>query len=259
MKILFIGDIVGEPGRRAISEILPNLKKSKGIDFVIANGENVAGGSGITESTADVLLNNGVNVITSGDHIWRRKEICKRISEDKRILRPANYPFGTPGNGGAVYTVKDKLKMGVVNVQGRVFMKELDCPFRAAKREIDNLRKQTKIILVDIHAEATSEKIALGIYLDGMVSAVGGTHTHVQTADEKILPKGTAYITDIGMTGPHDSVLGRRKDKAVERFLTNMPVRFPVAKNDIRLQGVFIEINEETGLAKNIARINVEA
>lgn len=257
MKILFIGDIVGDSGRETISLLLPGLIEEKNIEFVVANGENIAGGSGITSATADVLLNKGVDVITSGDHIWRRKEIYKLINEDNRILRPANYPPGVPGAGTGVYLSKNKNKIGVINLQGRVFMKELDCPFRVASKEIKILKENANIILIDIHAEATSEKIALGIYLDGMVSAVVGTHTHVQTADEKILPQKTAYITDIGMTGAHDSVLGREKDKVVEKFLTNMPVRLPVAKNDMKIQGVIVEINETSGLANSIERISI--
>jgi len=257
MKILFIGDIVGKPGRKAIVDTISDLVERENIELVVANGENVAGGSGITPDTADFLFENGIDVITSGDHIWKRKEVVERIKKDFRILRPANYPENVPGVGGYVYQTRYDNKIGVINLQGRIFMKELDCPFRSAMVEIKRIRPETNIILVDIHAEATSEKLAMGWYLDGLVSAVVGTHTHVQTADERILSKGTAYITDLGMTGPHDSVLGRRKDRIIERFLTNMPIRFPVAKEDIRLQGVIIDISERSGLANSIKRINI--
>ncbi|MDD5166900.1 MAG: TIGR00282 family metallophosphoesterase [Candidatus Omnitrophica bacterium] len=255
MKILFIGDIVGRPGREAIKNLLPGLKKEYGLDFVIANAENASGGSGITLSVAEELFASGVDVLTSGDHIWKKREIFDIINQEARILRPVNFPPGTPGSGSGLFKVKDKLKVGVINVNGRVFMEPLECPFRATKQAQEELEKDTKIIIVDIHAEATSEKVALGWYLDGKVSAVLGTHTHIQTADEKILPGGTAYITDVGMTGPYDSVIGRRKEDVLEGFLTSVPVRFEVAEDNIQLHGAIIDIDENTGKANSITRI----
>jgi len=255
MKILFIGDIVGSPGREAIKKLLPEIKREHGIDFVVANAENAAGGSGITPKVAEELFSSGVSVLTSGDHIWKKREIMELINAEERILRPVNFPGGAPGRGGAVFKVKDNLKIGVVNVQGRVFMQALDCPFKAAKAAQETLSKETKIIIVDMHAEATSEKVALGWYLDGLVSAVLGTHTHVQTADEKILPQGTAYISDAGMTGPQDSVIGRKIEDVLERFITCVPVRFEIAAGNIQLQGVVLDIDEQTGKARSIVRI----
>jgi metallophosphoesterase (TIGR00282 family) len=255
MKILFIGDIVGSPGREAVKKLLPELKKEFLLDFVIANAENAAGGSGITAKVSEELFNSGVNVLTSGDHIWKRKEIFELINKEERILRPINFPSGAPGRGFATFKTKDGLKIGVINVNGRVFMEALECPFKTTWAAQENLSKETKIIIVDIHAEATSEKIALGWYLDGKVSCVLGTHTHIQTADERILPGGTAYITDIGMSGPYDSVIGRRIEDVLERFLTNLPIRFEVASENIQLQGVVLDIDEKTGKAKSIVRI----
>ncbi|MFZ2356421.1 MAG: TIGR00282 family metallophosphoesterase, partial [Candidatus Omnitrophota bacterium] len=220
MNILFIGDIVGLPGREAVKGLLPVLKKEFCLDFVIANAENAAGGSGITPRIAAELFDSGVCVLTSGDHIWKKREILEIINDDSRILRPINFPQGAPGRGSGVFKTNDGQKIAVVNVQGRVFMEALDCPFKTVRQEIDSLSKEAKIIIVDIHAEATSEKVALGWYLDGKVSAVLGTHTHIQTADEKILPQGTAFISDVGMTGPFDSVIGRRIEDVLERFLT---------------------------------------
>ena len=213
MKILFIGDIVGEPGRRAVEELLPGLKTAYGVEFVIGNAENVAGGSGITPSLADELFDHGIDVITSGDHIWKRKEIIDRIESDRRILRPANYPKGVPGSGSTVVKSESGTDVGVINLIGRVFMQALECPFRVAKEEVDKIKNKARVIIVDMHAEATSEKIALGWYLDGQVSAIVGTHTHVQTADDKILPNGTAFLCDAGMTGPLDGVIGRKKEQ----------------------------------------------
>jgi len=255
MRILFIGDVTGEPGRRAIRELLPVITKRERIDLVIANAENVAGGSGVTPDMADELFKYGVSVLTSGDHIWKRKEIIERIETDRRILRPANYPLGAPGLGSTITETPDGVKVGVINLIGRVFMQAVDCPFRIVKQEIEKLSKQTTSIIVDIHAEATSEKVALGWYLDGIVSAVVGTHTHIQTADEKILPGGTAYITDVGMTGPFDSVIGRKKEQILVRFITQMPARFEVATDDIQLHSVVIDIDEKTGRALSIKRI----
>lgn len=255
MRILFIGDIVGEPGRQAIKELVPKIVKRERIDFVIANGENTAGGSGITPMIVDELLGYGVDIITSGDHVWKRKEILDRIAEDARILRPANYPMEAPGFGATVVTSKSGTEVGVINLIGRVFMQAVECPFKTVKREVDKMRQKTRIIVVDVHAEATSEKVALGWFLDGTVSAVIGTHTHIQTADEKILPKGTAFLTDAGMTGPYDSVIGRKKEQILNRFMTQMPTKFEMAENDVQLHGAIIEIDEKTGLAESIKRI----
>ena len=255
MKILFIGDIVGEPGRRAVEELLPGIKKTNEVEFVVCNAENVAGGSGITPSLADELFNHGIDVITSGDHIWKRKEIIDRIESDRRILRPANYPAGVPGFGSTVIGSESGTDIGVINLIGRVFMQALECPFRVAKEEIDKIKNKTRIIIVDMHAEATSEKIALSWYLDGQVSAIIGTHTHVQTADEKILPNGTAFLCDAGMTGPLDGVIGRKKEQILTRFITQMPTKFEMAENDICLQGAIIDIDEKTGKANSINRI----
>ena len=255
MNILFIGDIVGSPGREAIQKLLPALTKEYKLDFVIANAENAAGGSGITPRVAEELFAAGVNVLTSGDHIWKKREIFEMIEQEERILRPANFPAGAPGRGFSLFTSRKGLKVGVVNVNGRVFMEALECPFKTSLRAQEELSKETKIIIVDIHAEATSEKVALGWYLDGRVSAVLGTHTHIQTADEKILPKGSAYITDVGMTGPCDSVIGRRIEDVLERFLTQIPIRFEVARENVQLQGAVLDIDEDTGKARSITRI----
>lgn len=254
MKILFIGDIVGRPGREVIKNSLPALKKEHGLDFVIANAENAAAGSGITSSVAEELFDAGVNVLTSGDHIWKKREIFEIINEEERILRPVNFPSGSPGRGYGIFKTKEGLKVGVINVNGRVFMEALECPFKTTKQAGEELKKETNIIIVDIHAEATSEKVALGWYLDGKVSAVLGTHTHIQTADERILPGGTAYITDVGMTGPYDSVIGRRKEDVLERFITCVPTRFEVAEGNVQLHGVILDVDENTGQALSIIR-----
>jgi metallophosphoesterase (TIGR00282 family) len=255
MRILFIGDIVGEPGRDAVRELLPKIKKKESVDFTIANGENVAGGSGITPALADELFDSGADVITTGDHVWKRKEILERIETDEKLLRPANYPAKTPGSGSAVVKSKAGIPVGVINLMGRVFMQPVECPFRTARDEIEKMKKKAKVIVIDMHAEATSEKIALGWYLDGEVSAVIGTHTHVQTADEKVLPGGTAFISDAGMTGPFDSVIGRRKEQILTRFVTQMPARFEVAEGDVQLHGVVVDVDEKTGKARSIKRI----
>lgn len=255
MKILLIGDIVGQPGRDAIRKLVPYIRKKHSIDFVIGNAENVAGGSGLTNQTVDELLSNQVDVLTSGDHVWKKKEIYERLSKDNRILRPLNYPKACPGAGAVIIDSYKGDRIGVVNLLGRVFMHPIGCPFNAADSEVKRISAQTKIILIDIHAEATSEKIALGRYLDGRVSVVFGTHTHVQTSDEKILPGGTAYITDLGMTGPHDSVIGRKYEPVIEHFLTNMPNKFEVAEDGIELQGAIVEIDEYTGKAVSIVRV----
>ena len=263
MKILFIGDIVGEPGRRAVKTLLPRLREEHALDFVIANGENSAGGSGITPKMAEEIFAAGVDVITSGDHLWDQKEVAELLQSEKRFVRPLNYPPGTPGQGSAIFEVRSPkseirspVSIAVVNAQGRTFMPVLENPFLLVPPEIEHLRQQTKIIFVDFHAEATSEKIAFARMLDGKVSAVVGTHTHVQTADEQIFPGGTAYLTDAGFTGPHESVLGREITPVIERFRTNQPRRFEVAKHRVMLHGVMIDINEANGSALAIRRIS---
>jgi metallophosphoesterase (TIGR00282 family) len=258
VRILFIGDVVGKGGRRAITDLLPRMMK-EGVDFVIANGENVSGGIGITPQYAQILWNQGVNVITTGNHIWRKKEILPLLDHEPCLLRPANYPPGTPGRGSGTYTTAHGGKVGVINLEGRVFMRSLESPFKTAEEHIALLRRETKVIIVDFHAEATSEKVALGWFLDGEVSAVLGTHTHVQTADEKVLPGGTAYITDVGMTGPSESVIGIRKEIAVERFLTLLPNKFEPATGKIELQGVIVDVDEESGRSREIRRVKVGA
>ena len=255
MNILFIGDIVGSPGRQAIKELLPVLKKEYSLNLTIANAENAAGGSGITPAVAQELFDAGVDALTSGDHIWKNKGIFEIIDKEERILRPVNFPLGVPGRGWAVFKTRDNIKIGVINVQGRVFMEAIECPFRTSRQAQEALSKETNIIIVDIHAEATSEKVALGWYLDGKVSAVLGTHTHIQTADERILPGGCAYITDVGMTGPFDSVIGRRVEDVLARFITCVPIRFEVAKENVQLQGVVLDIDEHTGKARSVTRI----
>ena len=255
MRILFIGDIVGEPGRKAVKELVPKITKREKINFIVANGENAAGGSGVTPALVDELLSYGVDVITSGDHIWKRKEIIDRITQDARILRPANYPREAPGFGSTVVQSKAGVDVGVINIQVRVFMQAIEDPFRIVKSELDRIKNKARVIIVDVHAEATSEKIALGWLLDGLVSAVIGTHTHVQTADEKILPQGTAFLTDAGMTGPFDSVIGRNKEQILTRFMTQMPTRFEMAEGDIQLHGAIIDIDEKTGRANSIKRV----
>jgi metallophosphoesterase (TIGR00282 family) len=256
MKILFIGDIVGSPGRRAVREIIPRIKEKEKVDFIIANAENAAGGSGLTPKIAEELLSYGVNTLTSGDHIWKRKEIMDILNEDDRILRPANYPEGVPGRGWGIYSTKGKFKIGVINLVGRVFMESLECPFRVGRGIVEEIKRETPIILMDIHAEATSEKIALVWYFDGLISAILGTHTHVQTADERIYPKGTAFLTDVGMTGPHDSVIGRKAEQILTRFITQLPTRFEMAEENVQLNGAIITIDEKTGKAKDIKRIS---
>ncbi|MDI6801959.1 MAG: TIGR00282 family metallophosphoesterase [Thermodesulfovibrionales bacterium] len=257
MKVLFIGDIVGKAGRQAVKNLLPNLVNRYNIDFVIANGENAAGGFGITEKTASELFDCGIHIITTGNHIWDKKEALPFIAKEDRILRPINYPPGVPGYGSAIFSISERVKAVVINVSGRVFMNTLDCPFRTTKNEVEKLRESTNIILIDFHAEATSEKIAFGYYMDGLVSAVIGTHTHVQTADEKLLPGGTAYITDVGMTGPQTSVIGIEKEQIIERFLLHMPRKYNVADGRGLLSAVIIEIEEKNGKATAIQRLQL--
>ena len=255
MRILFIGDIVGEPGRQAVKELIPKIQKKENVEFVIANAENAAGGSGVTPALADELLGYDIDVLTSGDHIWKRKEIFDYIETSRQLLRPANYPAEAPGLGWTVVKSKSGTEVGVINLIGRVFMQAVECPFRTAKAAVDKMKEKARVIVVDMHAEATSEKIAMGWYLDGSVSAIIGTHTHVQTADEHILPNGTAFLCDAGMTGPFDSVIGRKKEQILSRFITQMPTRFEMAEGDIRLNGAIIDIDEKTGKANSIKRV----
>jgi 2',3'-cyclic-nucleotide 2'-phosphodiesterase len=257
VNILFIGDIVGKPGRQAVSRELHRLVDRYNVDVVIANGENASGGFGITAESAKELFACGIHLFTSGNHIWDKKEALEYLQKEERIIRPANYPDGTPGKGSAIVTTPGGTKVGVINLEGRVFMNSLECPFRTADREIAALSESTKVIIVDFHAEATSEKTSLGWYLDGRVSAVVGTHTHVQTADERLLTEGTAYITDVGMTGSFDSVIGVRKDEPIRKFLTQLPSKFEVAKKDLRLNGVVLTIDDASGKALGIERVNI--
>jgi hypothetical protein len=258
MKILFIGDIIGKPGRRAVKELLTSLVAGHDIDLVIANCENAAAGFGITRDIVEELYEAHIDILTSGNHVWDKKEVLEFISDYETLLRPANYPAVVPGHGSVVYSTPAGETVGVLNLAGRIFMQPIDCPFVCAKKEIARLKTKTNVIIVDIHAEATSEKKALGWYLDGEVSAVLGTHTHVQTADDEILPGGTAYLSDVGMTGPFDSVIGIRKETIIEKFLTQIPNKFDVAKNDVRLQGVLLDIDAATGKALAIERISVK-
>ncbi|MCI0539189.1 MAG: TIGR00282 family metallophosphoesterase [Verrucomicrobiales bacterium] len=256
MRLLFIGDIVGEPGRRAVKELVPKLRAQHGVQLVIANGENAAGGSGITINTAAEIFAAGVDVMTSGDHLWDQKEVMALLQNEPRFLRPLNYPTDTPGQGSRIFPMNGLPPVAVMNVQGRTFMADLENPFRLMLDEVKRLRQETKIIFVDVHAEATSEKIALARMLDGQISACIGTHTHVQTADEQIFPGGTAFLCDAGFTGAHESVLGREIKPIIKRFLTNMPQRFNVASERIKLQGAVIEIDDHTGRALSIARVS---
>ena len=256
MKILCIGDIVGKAGRDAVQAILPALKKEFSPDVVIANAENSAGGSGTTPKIADELFNLGCDVLTMGDHVWDKAELREYFVKNPHIIRPANFPDGAPGSGFCIFKSKSGQKVGVINLLGRVFMRyNVNCPFRALKDIVQKIKKETPFIIVDMHAETTSEKVAIGSFIDGEVSALVGTHTHVQTADETILPRKTAYITDLGMTGPHDSVIGQNKNNIIERFLTSMPTKFEVASEDVRLNGALVEIDEKTGLAQKIIRV----
>ena len=256
MNILCIGDIVGKPGRVAIEEALPSLKKEFQIDFVVVNAENAAGGAGLTSKISQELLKAGCDVLTLGDHVWDQKELEGYLDQTDAVIRPANFPEGTPGRGWCVQKTASGQKIGVVNLLGRVFMRyHLECPFRTLERIIEQIRKETPVVIVDMHAEATSEKVALGHFVDGRVSVVFGTHTHIQTADEKVLPKGTAYITDLGMTGPYDSVIGQRKEDIIKRFLTSMPAKFQVAENDVIVHGVVIKVDDKTGRAQRIVRV----
>jgi 2',3'-cyclic-nucleotide 2'-phosphodiesterase len=256
MRILFIGDIVGRPGRDLVLRGVSALAEHHHADFVIANAENAAAGSGITREIGDDLLGAGVDVMTSGNHIWSKREAIDYIGTEPRLLRPANYPAGVPGNGSYLARTADGRSIGVVNLMGRVFMPILDDPFAVVLKELETLRQRARVVFVDFHAEATSEKIAMGWHLDGKVTAVVGTHTHVQTADERILPKGTAYLSDAGMTGAHDSIIGVEIEPALKRFLDGMPSRFETATANPRLNGVVIEADDKTGLATDIERLS---
>ena len=254
LSVLCIGDIFGEPGRKALAHFLPRLRHELDVGLVVVNVENAAAGFGITPALARGFLEGGVDVMTSGNHVWDRKEIIEYITRENLLLRPANYPPGTPGVGSIVVKAGAE-RVGVLNLQGRAFMADIDCPFRRGDEEVARLRADTPIIVVDMHGEATSEKQAMGWYLDGRVSAVVGTHSHVQTADERILPGGTAFITDLGLTGPIDSVIGVEKSLAIQRFLTGMPNRFEPAKGRVRLQGAVIRVDPVTGRAVAIERV----
>ena len=256
VKLLFIADIVGQPGRRAVRELVPQLRLQHGLSLVVANGENSAGGSGITVATAEEIFEAGVDIITTGDHLWDQKDVMRLLENERRFVRPLNYPPGTPGQGSAIFQGPGLPPVAILNLQGRTFMPALENPFHAALAEVERLRQITKVIFVDFHAEATSEKVAMARMLDGRVSAVVGTHTHVQTADEQIFPGGTAFLCDGGFTGPHESVIGREIEPVIRRFMTYMPQKFEVAKGRILLQGALVEIDEQTGHAKGIQRVS---
>lgn len=254
--MLFIGDIVGQPGRRAVRELVPKLRRRHDVQLVVANGENSAGGSGITIRTAEEIFSAGVDVITSGDHLWDQKEVMDLLASEPRFIRPLNYPLGTPGRGSFIYQAENSPPVAIVNLQGRTFMAPLENPFSAVLAELQRLGSAVKCIFIDFHAEATSEKVALARMLDGRVSAVIGTHTHVQTADEQIFPGGTAFLCDAGFTGPHDSVIGREVEPIIKRFLTGMPQRFEVAKGRTLLQGALVQLDEQSGKAVKILRVS---
>jgi metallophosphoesterase (TIGR00282 family) len=256
MRILFIGDVVGRPGRQLVKTGLAALISRHEVDLVIVNAENAAAGFGITREIGDELLDLGVDVMTSGNHIWDKKEALDYIGTEPRLLRPANYPAGAPGNGSYVARTRDGVNVGVINVMGRVFMLNIDDPFAVALREIEAIRQRARVVFVDFHAEATSEKAAMGWHLDGKVTAVIGTHTHVQTADERILPRGTAFLTDAGMTGPHDSIIGVEVEPALGKFLNALPARFETASANPRLNAVLVDADEKTGLATGIERLS---
>ena len=255
LTVLAVGDVVGRPGRVALARRLPELVAQYDVDCVVVNAENAAGGSGLTPDLACALLDLGVDVITMGDHVYKHSEIIPFMEESDRILRPANYPPEAPGRGSTVVESRSGVPVAVVSLQGRVFLRPTDCPFKAANRVLAEIGDSARVVLVDIHAEATSEKIAMGWYLDGRVSAVFGTHTHVQTADERVLPCGTGYITDLGMTGPYESVLGRRADRVLSALLTMVPARFDVASRDRRLAGAVFRIDVDSGRALSVERV----
>lgn len=257
MNILCIGDIVGRPGREFFERVLKPLKEELAVDVVIVNGENASGGAGIMPKVADQLFAAGADVITLGDHTWDKREIYSYLNDNPRIIRPFNFPDGTPGRGWCVVKSANGTKIGVINLLGRVFMRyNVNCPFGAFDGIIKEIKKETPVAIVDMHAETTSEKVAFGHYVDGRASVVFGTHTHIQTADERVLDKGTAYITDLGMTGPYDSVIGQNKENIIQRFLTSMPNKFEVAKDGVHISGILVNLDERTGKARSIVRIH---
>ena len=257
MNILAIGDIVGRSGRRAVKSLLPQIIADYYIDFIIANGENASGGRGLNRDSMDELLTAGINVITMGNHVWQNKDIFNFIDQQPELIRPCNYPDVCQGQGYHIYTTENHIRIAVINASGRVFMESLDCPFKKVTGILDEIHDNADIIIVDIHAEATSEKLAFGYYFDGRVSAVLGTHTHVQTADERILPQGTAYITDLGMTGPVHSILGMDTNMVIKKFLTQQPVRLEVSKGEAQLQGVVLKTSLDNKKATEIIRLSV--
>jgi 2',3'-cyclic-nucleotide 2'-phosphodiesterase len=256
MKILCIGDIVGRPGREFYAKVLTSLKDELSIDFVVANGENASGGAGIMPKVADEIFAAGTDVITLGDHTWDKKDIFDYLKTSPRTIRPANFPEGAPGQGWCIAQAQNGVKVGVINLLGRVFMRyNVNCPFKEFDKIVEEIKKETPVIIVDMHAETTSEKVAFGHYADGRATIVFGTHTHIQTADETILPKETAYITDLGMSGPYDSVIGQNKEKIIQRFLTSLPHKFEVAADKVAISGVVVDVDESTGRARSITRI----
>ncbi|SYZ73197.1 conserved hypothetical protein [Candidatus Zixiibacteriota bacterium] len=257
IKVLFFADVVGKPGRFILSQMCKSLKERFTADYVIANIENAAGGFGITPEMSRKIFTYGVDCQTSGNHIWDRQDIFKYLDEQPKLLRPANYPPGVPGAGYLIDDING-VKIGVLNLMGRTYMKEIDCPFRTADREVRRMRESTEIIIIDFHAEVTSEKQALAYYLDGKVSAIIGTHTHVQTADETVSERGTAFISDVGMTGPHDSIIGMEKTPSLERFLTGMPRRFACATDDLKISGAVVTVNSDDGSAEYIERFRID-
>jgi metallophosphoesterase (TIGR00282 family) len=258
MRILILGDVVGRPGRGAVRDLVPGLVKNEAIDLVIANAENAAGGMGVDIKSAEEMLGAGVHVLTSGNHIWKKKEIYPFLENKSYLLRPANYPNGAPGRGWIEWSGQNGYRALVINVQGRVFMpNHVDDPFRSVEAILAGHSGHSRVVIVDMHAEATSEKIAMGWFLDGRASVVFGTHTHVQTADERILPGGTAYITDVGMCGPLDSVIGIEKESVIEGFMNQLPRKFEVAKENVVLQGMIVDADETTGKAREIRRLRV--
>ena len=259
MHLLFIGDVVGKPGRELVKRAVPVLVRVHAVDLVIANVENSAGGFGVTRETGDEIAAAGVQVMTSGNHIWDKKEALPYIADEPRLLRPINYVAGAPGRGATVVSTGAGQRVAVINAMGRVYMPLVDDPFAALPRAVADARRETPVVIVDFHAEVTSEKIARGWHLDGQVTAVLGTHTHVQTADEQVLPGGTAYITDVGMTGPHDSIIGVEKQAALSKFLTGLPSRFETATGNPRLHAVLIDADPATGRATRIARLSLSA
>jgi len=257
MKLLFVGDVIGKPGRQALKRLLPKLVDEHNADYVVVNVENMAGGFGVTPETLAELDDLPIHVLTSGNHVWDKKEVLDMLEREPRLVRPANYPDGNPGRGIHLGETAAGVRVATINLEGQVFMKNLESPFRVADRLLSALDSKVKVVFVDFHAEATSEKQALGVYLDGRVSAVVGTHTHVPTADQRVLPQGTAFLTDAGMTGPYEGVIGFRSDRVLQRFLLQTPAAFEVAKRDVRLAGVLIDIDEATGRARAIDRFLV--